>query len=286
MIFFLLCSGLSGVVRADEVEPPRQAVPGELLEQYFAQRPHEYLVDPQDLVEQGEQREQESFLRYHAGDSEIELRVLLFGRGQKIPEDVRVEELGERFESEGKPLLVALYFMGEPERTVLELSPALRDRLDGDAAERILLLATKSAAQKAGELPQLKEFCVQMATRTFELESAAGLVAMPESTAKKEGEGHAEKRERGAIEEKIERWMSRADEFSLPILLSSAAIILGGAAYWIIRSRAVYVFPETQAESRLGGEHGAGIGPVIAFGSSKVSPTKQRDQTHDPLGGI
>lgn len=285
---WLMLAALAWLVstgHGEEIEAAGGLVPPELLEEYFGGRPTSFLVDPQGLLERDERRAREEFLRYHAGDSEIELRVLLFGRGQEVPSDIRVEEIGERFEEDGKPAMLALYFMGEPERTRVELSPALRDKLGAEQAERILEQAVKAAAQKQVSGQQLEAFCVQMAIRTYELEQAAGLVPMPRGSAGKEVQ-EAPAPEPDKLQRMLAVWLRGIDEYSLPITLVAAALILGGGGYWVIRWQAVHVFPERRAEPRLGAEHGAGIGPVIEFGSSVVSPAKQRDQVHDPLGGI
>lgn len=271
--------------RGEEIDQSGGRVPPELVEEYFGGPPTSFLVDPQGLLEEDERKAREEFLRYHAGDSKIELRVLLFGKGQEVPSDIRVEEIGERFEEDGKPAMMALYFMGEPERTRVELSPALRDKLGAEQAERIVEQAVKAAAQKQVSGQQLEAFCVQMAIRTFELEQAAGLVPMPRGAAGKEAQ-EAAAPEPDKLQQMVDGWLRGVDEYSLPIALVAAALILGGGGYWIIRWQAVHVFPERRAEPRLGAEHGAGIGPVIEFGSSVVSPSAQRDQVHDPLGGI
>ena len=287
----LLLNALAMLLPAQEeggsVEPAGVPVPEETIEAYFGARPPSYLVDPQGLLDGRERRAREDFLRYHAEDSKIDFHLLLFDAGQQIPSDVRVEELGERFEAAAKPAFICLYFLGEPRRTDLVLSPALQERMDASEAERVLAQAVEAAAQKPGRELQLETFCIQMAIRTFELEQAAGLVARPEGSGKRqEPESPGKGAEEGEFDGKLRGWLAWVDEFSLPVTLVAAALILGGCGYWILRWQRVHRFPDVRSEPRLGGPHGAGIGPVISFGSSVVSPMKQRGQTKDPLGGL
>lgn len=283
MVLLTLVCPLAFAQEADESD--RTPVPEEHLEAYFADRPTGFLCDPQKLLPSDEKKERERFLRYHAEDSKIDFYLLLFGEDQSLPSDIRIEELGERFEANGKPALIALYFLGEPERASVEFSPSLQDKVSAADKNRILVQAVRAASSKSHAYDQLEAFCVQMAIRIFWVEKSVGLVAdelSPQPT-------HPDHEAKGGLHE-VPEWRIKLDalldDYGLPVAIPVAAILAALMARWLIRRGAVYTFPVRPDESRLGGGHGAGIGTVVSFGGPSDSPTKQREQTRDPLGGI
>lgn len=269
-------------------------VPGEFLERYFARRPSSYLVDPQDLLTERERKERENFLRYHSGDSQIDLFVLLFDRGQRLPGDIRVEELGERFFDGEKPSLLVLYFLGEPGQAVLEFSPDLRDRVNSHQGRRLLEHAARRAAEVSSPVSQLDKFCVQVSIQLFMIEQSIGL-----------GDGElAEKPQRGDVSDDIggsgrevpdERspgaeFAEAADEawnsWGLPAAVFAGALVSGWLARLMIGRRRRYRFPEFEVAPRLGCDHAAGVGAKISFGTATRSPSEQKAAPADSLGGL
>lgn len=268
-------------------EPLTPEVPLEHFESYFEERPERYLVDPQGLLGADDLAEREEFLSYHAGESRIDFHVLLFDLGQEIPNEIRIEELAERFFGEGKPSLLALYFLGEPERTLIQLSPQIRETVSAAELGRVRDEAVRAARQQAASAEQLEAFCKQMAIRIFWIEREADLG--PE---KPDAAPVSEPGERTLAEPKDEEpgfvaWLRRCwDEWGLP-----AAVILGGVlSAWLVRAavrrRARYVFPEEAVPDRLGGGRGAATGEVIDFSSSTRSPSEQHEGPGDSLGGL
>ena len=69
------------------------------------------------------------------------------------------------------------------------------------------------------------------------------------------------------------------------LLLGSIAFIgFAGWAGWIWwQNRRRYRFPEVESSELLGAPHAAGVGAVLSFGNSQLSPSKQRDQAPDYL---
>lgn len=260
-------------------------VPDEMLEAYFGERPNGFLIDPQGLLPADEMKEREEFLRYHSEDSQIDFYVLLFGRGQTLPEGVRIEELGERFAQNDKPALIALYFLGEPDRAMLEFSPDLKEKVSAADANRVLVQSVRAAVEHGNVFDQLEAFCVQMAIRIYWVEQAVGLAAVeapPENRPSMPRETDAPP--------SVPAWRTALDralgQVGVPVVTLVLAVFAGTIARWLIRRREVHTFPVVTCEARLGGGHGAGIGSVVTFGSSAVSPTTQREQTRDSLGGI
>ena len=113
-----------------EVEPPKPEeiaddhkpspdIPEKFLPAYFAERPKNFLIDPQGLLSPSDYRDRLGFLNYHASDSSIDLFVYVMGGNQEIPSEVREEEMIERFFAEGRPAVVVYYYLGAPQRSVV-----------------------------------------------------------------------------------------------------------------------------------------------------------------------
>lgn len=279
-----LAGWLATVAGAGEA-PAAAQIPPQHLPAYFEARPERFLVDPQGLLPPDERRERERFLEYHAGDSAIDFHVLLFGAGQVIPQDIRSEELAERFFSDGKAALLALYFLGRPEETALQLSPGLAEVVVPAELARLRKQAVQAASARVGEAGQLEEFCVQMTIGIFWIERQAGLIKDAES-AQAPGPGKIPPsplpaRERWLV--LLETWWR---EWGVPASLIVGVVLTAAIARVVLRRRARYRFPDDLPPPRLGGHRGAGTGALIEFRSSTRSPSSQKGEPDDSLGGL
>jgi hypothetical protein len=277
----------------DEVPPPTAEeiaatekaspeVPEQYLEAYFGSRPTRFLVDPQGLLGTKDARDRESFLNYHAGDSEIDLFVYLFDGHQAIPMGVREEELVERHFAEGKPAVVVYYYLGAPQKSDIYVSPRLSDSVSAAEQRRALVSSVEEALEKPDALAQFEAFCVQLSIRIYWMERAAGLV-------KDEVAAPLPRATRAAAPEKVEspaaaqarRWVER---YGVPSGIVGSALVVSAVALSIARRRKRFRFPLFDVSPRLGGAHAAGIGAVISFGSTTQSPSSQRGDVPDYLG--
>jgi len=267
-----------------EKEKASTEVPEQYLEAYFGERPTSFLVDPQGLLSTKDERDRESFLKYHAGDSHVDLYVYLFDGHQSIPSEVREEEIVERFFSEGKPAVVVYYYLGAPQKSDIYVSPQLSDSVSAAEQRRALISSVEEALEKPDALAQFEAFCVQLSIRIYWMERAAGLVTeevaatpLPRRT----------KSQEPAVKETPEM-VARAKEWGLHygpsagIIVGAILTVAGGIAF--ARSRARYRFPVFEVAPRMGGAHAAGIGAVISFGSTTQSPSSQRNDVPDYLG--
>lgn len=261
-------------------------VPERFLEAYFGSKPQSYLVDPQGLLEPRLAKDREGFLRYHAEDSKIDLYVYLFGPEQEIPGAVRAEEIAERFYSTGKPAVVVYYFLGAPQRSEIRVSPLLSDSVSGAEQRRALSTSLAQALEKQDPTAQFEAFCVQMSIRLYWMERAAGLVSR---TSPDEviafGAKHRDKPADSHAEWKAEL-QAYAERWTLPAVFIAAGLAMVAGTVFTLRSRRRYRFPDFEIPARLGGSHGAGIGAIISFGSSAQSPSSQRQEVPDYLGGL
>ena len=260
-------------------------VPDAHLETYFGSRPATFLVDPQRLLPASERREREEFLTYHSEDSEVDFHLLLFDREQTIPRDIRVEELGERFYGEGRPSLVALYFHGQPERTKLILSPQIAEVLSSPELGRLRGQAVQAANAKSVPAEQLEEFCIQLAIGIFWIEQEAGLGDGPASVEDggERSEDTGDESTGSSVLAYLDGWLA---EWGLPAAVIAGGVLAASLVTFVLQRRARYRFPESLPPPRLGAEKGVGVGAVIDFRSSTRSPSRQKSDPNDSLGGL
>ena len=255
------------------------SVPEKYWPAYFEDSPRDYLIDPQGLLNPVDFKDRLGFLKYHAGDCLISLFVYVFKGDQEIPGAVREEELVERFFPDGRLAVMAYYYLGAPQRSVMYLSPSLIGSVS--AAERLRALEN-SVTQAVGETDpsaQLEAFLIRLSSRIYRMEHMLGSVAVAGGeTAAAKGPGKTT-----VILTKLQPVLAGVRRFTLPLAVLAGALVLAiGMNFWL-RKRARYRFPELDVEPRLGGVHAAGVGAVISFASAAVSPASQRDQGPDYL---
>lgn len=271
---------------ADELaenEPPASVIPEKFLAAYFEERPVEFIVDPQGLLASKDLKDRLGFLRYHAGDSSIDLFIYLFKGDQEIPGEVREEEIIERFFSEGKPAAVVYYYLGAPQRSVFYLSPSLTDAVSAAEQRRALQSSVVQAFQSAIASDQLEAFLVQMSIRLYWMErmlvgnvEASDAMPMLADAAVSPSTESAPLPNPGVLTKYIIPWLPHA------LLMVMIPLVALGFRTWL-QSRARYHYPEFEVEPRLGGGHAAGVGAVISFASATLPPASQRDQVPDYL---
>lgn len=263
---------------ADEPEP---RISDAHLDAYFAARPEDFLVDPQQLLPSPVARDRLAFLNNHADESAIDLFIYLFDEAQEIPGEIREEETIERFYSDGKPAAVVFYYLGEPQRSALYLSPTITDAVSAAEQRRALQSSVMQAFTSTEPLDQLQAFLVQMAIRLYWMErmhEEAAMAAAPAAAP--------------AVDEASAPAASNPTRFRMPeipppargwlVALGVAAAAGAGFRIWH-GARARYSFPDFDVEPRLGGRHAAGVGAVISFLTPNVPPSSQRDQVPDYL---
>lgn len=262
---------------------PMIAIEEKFLAAYFAERPKNFLVDPQGLLSAAESRDRLGFLNYHASDSSIDLFVYVIGGNQEIPGEVRDEELIERFFSEGRPAAVVFYYFGAPQRSVVYLSPSLTDSVAAAEQRRTLESCVIQASEKSQPAEQIETFLVQMSIRLYWLEHLLGGESTGGEPAATAVPVAAVSGRAAAKSEKFRQLLDLIHRSAVPggALLGGLLTVFGFNRW--LRHRARYRFPEFDVEPRLGGTHAAGIGAVISFASAALPPASQRDQVPDYL---
>lgn len=266
-----------------EAEEEDNVVDEKYLVEYFAEKPEGHLVDPQSLLSTKEVKDLEAFLKYHSGDSSIDMFVYVFDGEQVIPSDVRKEEVVERLYSVGKPAMVAYYYLGAPQRSEIYLSPVITDSVSAAEQRRALESSVMQAFSSVDSASQLEAFLVQMSIRIYWMERMSEGTALETAEAIPDGSDarafHRKKEDSETVPAvALPKWSGIAG--ALFASFCGGLLVIWSAMMWW-KNRVRYRFPEFEVEPRLGGNHAAGIGAVISFSSSAVPPARQRDQVPD-----
>lgn len=258
-------------------------VPEKYLAAYFAERPKEFLIDPQGLLSPSDFRDRLGFLNYHASDSSIDLFVYVIGADQEIPSEVRKEELIERFYAEGRPAAIVYYYLGAPQRSVVYLSPSLTDAISAPEQHRALESSVMQAFEKTHPSEQFERFLVQMSIRIYWMERKLGGQAATSDGPENSGISPAFAVAPEGQSAKFLWLRQLALRFAVPAAVLLGAFLTAFGFSHLMRLRARYRFPDFDVEPRLGGAHAAGVGAVISFASATIPPASQRDQVPDYL---
>lgn len=260
-------------------EQDEKHIPEEYLGAYFAEKPEQFLVDPQNLLAPKDFNDRLSFLNYHASDSAIDLYVYVFGGDQIIPSDVRAEEMVERLYTSGKPAMIVYYYLGSPQSSAIYLSPEITDVVSAAEQRRALQSSVVQSLGNVDEVNQMEAFLVQMSIRIYWMQrmmAGTAEAGMDEMGADAFPSAEPLPESRQKLE--LQPWMRQV---IVVVSMFSGMALLGfvGWSWWHDRAR--YVFPEFEVEPRLGGDFAAGVGAVISFSSAGVPPARQRDQVPD-----
>lgn len=259
----------------DAGEAPLQQLEERWQEAYFGARPAALLHDPQGLMRGPQAREQREFLEYHSADSLIDLCVLVFAADQ-LPPAGAAEEFTRGWFADGKPTVVAMYFMGSPQRAEIHLSPRLEEVVPEAERARALESAIERALTEQSPYEQMEKFALQMAIRIYRMERL-----LEEGTAGPapvvDGSPSRVIPSQGVDISRFRQVFGFWREWLWHLLGTLALASFGW--WWILRSqrRARHLFPDWDYEQRLGGPHGAGTGALISFSRSSPPPAAQRE---------
>jgi len=263
-----------------EIIRPFIPIPEKFIPAYFGKRPESYLIDPQKFLSPSDFRNRLAFLNYHASDSAIDLFVFVIGADQEVPAEVKLDEIIGRFFSNGRPAVVVFYYPNSVQRSTLLLSPSIANTIPQAEQRRILESAVMQANSKTNVSEQTEQFLVQLSIRTYWMEQmisgkSAKNANLPQTILNPALSKSAVKAARFA----------KLQEVVMQLMIPAAAAfgtlaIIALLVAWR-RLTARHFFPVNLVETRLGGEHAAGIGAVITFASTKVPPASQREQVSD-----
>ncbi|MGJ8724565.1 MAG: hypothetical protein ACSHYB_08410 [Roseibacillus sp.] len=266
--------------------PPEEAYPIEIgeefLARYFAGRPAGYLVDPQGMLSMQEQQDRQSFLEYHAGDSQIDLYIYLFDEKQEVPPEGEIEAIFKRHFLRGQGLsALVYYYVGDPSRSTMVMSPDVYSVIPSTAVKGALIYAKQQAQTKSEPASQLESFSTGLSIRLYWMERELAEAA---------GKGHllADRGEELVVVKADEEKPEETGRES-KVLAAFGMLSLGvlGVGIWLACRKAekkkTYLFPEVEVKPLLAAPHAAGVGAVIHFGNATMPPSVQKDQVPDYL---
>ncbi len=251
---------------------------------YFHEMPRSYLTDPQYLLTTQEFRDRESFLNYHARDTEIDLYIYLFDSLQEIPPSESIGSVVRSHIDQDKPVAVVFYFLGMPEKSQLAFSEKVTESVSIDEREKVLRMAVEEALEKSDPSSQLDSFSIQLSIRLYWLEKVVA----------RGGKGISSRNPfiypetQSASSENLSPWaklkQNAALYYSLMILgLLFLATLLGYLGRLIAERKRVYIFPDAQGNLLLEAPHAPGVGGVISFSSGELPPARQKSDVPDYL---
>jgi len=267
--------------------PPEEEFPVEIGEEflaaYFAGRSASYLVDPQGMLSMQEQQDRQSFLQYHAGDSQIDLYIYIFDERQEVPPEGEIESIFKRHYLRGQGLsAVVYYYMGDPSRSTMVMSPDIYSVIPSTAVKGALIYAKQQAQTKSEPASQLESFSTGLSIRLYWMERELAAAA---------GQGHlltAQKEEDLMVVKADEKVVDTVQQDSKVLaafgLVTFGVLAVGGwLAYRKAQRKKTYLFPEVEVKPLLAAPHAAGVGAVIHFGNATLPPSVQKEQVPDYL---
>jgi hypothetical protein len=251
--------------------PVRVDVPREYVDGYIGGPPKGTLVDPQLLLTEFKKYDIDGFLQYHEEESPYRICMMLFERDQELPDGATLRSLHEEWYGD-EPVALLAYFMGQPERAVVEFGRLARDGLSGS----YLASAVESCAEEGliveNAFNQLERFGMELSVQLYWLEKELGLE--PPMPARVE-----ERMAEAAVVAGESRWDELVDFVgTLPrwYLVGGGSLLLGVFAggvvlfgYRRMAGRNGHLFPDYEIDARLGGAHSGGGHGVLSFGRAR-----------------
>lgn len=150
----------------EEAYEPLPPLEGELADLYFAHAPVEFLIDPQRLLTEQKSNDIMRFLEFHADESKIRIYVMAIGENQKVPADVNLEALHQKWFSDS-PAVLMLYFREKPELTQLVFNESIRDSLPKSVFDRILQNCLREGAVADLAPDQVEKMAIELSIQLY-----------------------------------------------------------------------------------------------------------------------
>ena len=264
-----------------------EIIPEDFLDQYFAEVPEAYLIDPQQLLSKQEALDREGFLKYHASEAKVDIKLYLFDAKQLIPDSYSLRRLVQERYEESELTAVVFFFLGDPSRNMLAFGGESVVVPETSDTQRMLENAKLKAMEKSDPAAQIEAFVVELSIKLYWLEqemlsvqtkgsSELDLSALVSST-----EGV-----KGRVGKSSEL-LVQAQPYILYIAVGTIGIVLSFLAviglFLLWKKGRRYTFPVLEVPQRLGADYAAGIGAVVTFHNKYGSPANQRNQVPDYL---
>ena len=149
-----------------EEAPEYPDIVGELRDEYFALRPVEYLLDPQELLTEQKSNDVRRFLEYHAEEAEFDIYLMLFAGPQEVPSEISLAQRHVDWFGD-EPAVTVAYFMDQPERTVIEFNGAIRKSLPDAVFKRIFQSCVREAQVSHNSSDQVERLAIELSIRLY-----------------------------------------------------------------------------------------------------------------------
>jgi hypothetical protein len=284
LLFFIPRTGkTSPIVRSvpkPQTQPatPLRDLSQEVLSLCETAEPDGYLIDPRTLLHEVQAEDLRRLLSYHTGESKVTTYYLLLDKDEKLPTGADIGKLAAGKLAKGHTCLV-VYPMEEPWRVRFFMSRDITDSVSSKYLGEILHACVQDALQASDGVEQIQRFATQLSIRLIWLERAYPTVfAAAPATELEVKLGPAEQWLPEVTPEVV---IAPATQTFLPEGWERAAVLLAvsvaglavglllmilGLRAWRRRERhVVWILPEVEPVTRLGGPHCGGGGASIRY---------------------
>lgn len=286
----LVVPEVSRVVEPTPELPDPEPLPDErvqltqsVLGRYFEHYPETYLIDAQRVLSQQESRDVNYALQQHREVSPLSIHLYVFGENQKIPEAYWPEAVyAENFAEIGEPSVILYYHYGAPERSRFHIAGGMLDGVEKWKKQEVVQNSKMKARDKSAPLSQLEDFIGQISMRLYWIEEELQQKQRQQKALNEKQTGEEGEQELSLMDH-IEAKLPFLEGLFPKVALGGTLVMLVGGGWIIWVRRRVFIFPEIESSTRLGGEKGAGFGGVLSFQDPLVPPSAQRDQFEDVI---
>lgn len=232
-----------------------------------------FFIDPDSHVPEMAAMEITRLLEFHARDAAIRLYVLVMGKNEKLPGNAPLDEVASGRLLKTNACLV-VYPVGEPWRAQLFVSQPVLDVSSQSFFAETAAESVKQAVQASEAHDQLERYVVSLSTRLFWLQKALGKDLRHDAARSALREFPTSPLSPGASTAPPVQPASSASEIPWLLWLVLSGIAAGagwGSVRWH-RNRqqrlksCVWILPEPETVSRLGGAFCGGGGGMVKFG--------------------
>lgn len=225
------------------------------LDGYFARKPDQVFLDPQQLLPPVIREEMESRVRrWLNADGPFRTTVMLFGPGQQLPPSVDAEAILRQWAGSGVQSLnqvLVFYYLNEPDRTKVVFSAGTSSRFPEVRLAEAVTSAVRAAGRVEGGQAQLERFCYKVTVHLHRLAQA-----QPGA---------------GGVRARKPFWRGQH-----PAVLAVAGAVAAAVLWGMLRKRrnsgkggkalpVPVLLPEQDFHTRLSAPHSGGLAAVITF---------------------
>ena len=153
------------IVEAEAYEP-LPPIEGELSDLYFAYAPVDFLIDPQRLLTEQKSNDIKRFLEFHSDESNFRIYVMAIGETQKIPDDIDLQALHQKWFSDS-PAVIMLYYREQPQMTELVFNDSVRDSLPKSVFDRILQNCLREGSVTELAPDQVEKMAIELSIQLY-----------------------------------------------------------------------------------------------------------------------